>query len=278
VCGVVAKIGLVGWRTIHATLAGHWTSYVVQEVVAHLKARRRRRLARVRKDTARHVEVLASGAVWSLDGTHLGRTADHRAVEGQVLKDNGSRSALAVDVARAATGRDVVAQLEQARRHEGTLPLALVTDNGSPYTCDEVSEYLAREQVLHIRNLPHTPQHNGACEQLNGELKADCGLGKGVRIGSLRDAALALEGSRKRLNRRPRAVLGWQTAEQRHRTAARRYTAATRERVYETGRRAMQDAMQRTGTVRARRLAARRAALATLEHYGIIKQTRGSDD
>ena len=31
-------------------------------------------------------------------------------------------------------------------------------------------------------------------------------------------------------------------------------------------------------TMRARRLAARRAALDTLEHYGIIKQTRGSDE
>jgi hypothetical protein len=37
----------------------------------------------------------------------------------------------------------------------------------------------------------------------------------------------------------------------------------------------MEDAMQGTGTLRALRLAARRATFAALEQYGIIEQARG---
>ena len=216
--------------------------------------------------------------LWSMDETHVGRTADHRAVEGHVLKDNGSRSALAAEVGRPATGEDAVALLEQAGGREGALPVALLTDNGAPYTSRCFVGYLERQQVLHILNLPHTPQHNGACEELNGELKADAGLGKGTRIESLHDAAAALEASRQRVNRRPRAVLSGRSADEQHRRTKKRYTAKQRTVIYEAGCRAMEHAMQGTGSVRARRLAARRAAFAALEHYGIVKQSRGSGE
>ncbi|RKY17605.1 MAG: hypothetical protein DRQ55_15395 [Planctomycetota bacterium] len=61
---------------------------------------------------------------------------------------------------------------------------------------------------MHILNLPHTPQHNGACEQIHRELKAEAELGKGVIIRSLPDAAEAVQGALTRLNTRPRGVLG----------------------------------------------------------------------
>jgi transposase InsO family protein len=274
----IAELGMVGWRTLYDALGGRWTKYVVQHVLALIKLQKRRKIARRRRRDARHIEVLGAGTLWSLDETHIGRTLDERAVEGHVLKDNGSRDALRTDVGRPATGEDAVDLLEHARQDEGALPLALITDNGAPYKSVTLGEYLERHQVLHIRNLPHTPQHNGACEQLNGELKADSGLGKGVLIECLSDAAATLEASRCRVNRRPRAVLGGQSADEQHRRTRKEYTAAERKATYEDGCRAMEHAMQGTGNVRARRLAARRAAFAVLEQYGIIKQTRGSGE
>jgi len=99
-----------------------------------------------------------------------------------------------------------------------------------------------------------------------------------VIIRSLPDAALAVQGALTRLNTRPRGVLGGKCASAQHTATTRRYTPKTREMIYESCRRAMDAALSGTGTHRARRLAARRAALATLEHPGIIKQTRGNDD
>jgi transposase InsO family protein len=274
----IQEIGLVGWRPLCAYLKGRWGAYVVQKVLRLIKARRRRKQAAACRETARHVDVLHAGAVWSADEAHVGRTGEGRCVEVHVVKDNGSRNALGAEVDRPASGEDVIVLLERLRIREGALPLALITDNGAPYVSRALAEYLKAERVLHIRNVPHTPQHNGACEQLNGELKADCGLGKGSLIESLADAAGALEASRLRVNRRPRAVLSGLSADEQHRRGGKRYTPAQRKVIYETGCRAMEHAMQGTGTLRARRLAARRAAFAALEQYGIVKQTRGSGE
>jgi subtilisin family serine protease len=100
----------------------------------------------------------------------------------------------------------------------------------------------------------------------------DSGLGKGSVIECMADAAATQEASQCRVNRRRRAVLGWYSADEQHRCTRRKYDAAEKKEVYETGCRAKEDAMQGPGDVRARRLAARRVAFATLEQYAIINR------
>ena len=274
----LAACGKVGWRTVHAWLCGLHSTDAVQRALAWLKARTRRKAQAFRAEHALHIAVLAAGTVWSVDGTHLGRDVGGQVVEGQNLKDNGSRLLLVADLGPAVTGQDVVDLLEAARRAMGGLPVALITDNGPPYVSKTLTDYLKRHHIVHILNLPYTPQHNGACEQIHGELKAEAGLGKGVVIESLQDAAQSVAAAQQRLNHRPRAVLGGVSATEQHRSTAKSYSAATREDLYVSCHCAMEKAESGPGTARERRLAARRAALATLESYGIITITRGSDD
>jgi len=274
----LVECGEVGWRTLHAWLDALHSTDAVQRALAWICARVRRRRARWREQHALHVEVLTAGSLWSIDGTHVGRDGQGRGLETQDLKDNGSRLLLVADIGSAVSGEEAVAVLEAGRQAHGGLPLAVLSDNGGPYTSEVFRSYLAENRVVHILNLPHTPQHNGACEQIHRELKAEAELGKGVIIRSLPDAAEAVQGALTRLNTRPRGVLGGTCASAQHTATTRRYTPKTREVIYESCRRAMDAALSGTGTPRARRLAARRAALATLEHYGIIKQTRGNDD
>ncbi|RKY17352.1 MAG: hypothetical protein DRQ55_15985 [Planctomycetota bacterium] len=270
--------GEVGWRTVHVWLGALHSTDAVQRALSWVMARVRWRRARWRERHARRLLVLGAGRLWSLDGTHVGRDGRGRALETQDLKDNGSRLLLVADIGGSVSGEEAVALLEAGRQAHGGLPLALLSDNGAPYTSGVFESYLTRERVVHILNLPHTPQHNGACEQIHRELKAEARLGKGVTIGSLPAAADAVHGALKRLNTRPRGVLGGKSATAQHTATTRRYTPQTREIIHESRRRAMDAALSGTGSHRARRLAARRAALATLERYGIIKQTRGNDD
>jgi hypothetical protein len=53
-----------------------------------------------RRLDVRHIEVLGAGTLRPMDETHIGRTMEERAVEGHVLKDNGSRYALKTEVGR----------------------------------------------------------------------------------------------------------------------------------------------------------------------------------
>lgn len=136
----------------------------------------------------------------------------------------------------------------------------------------ELAAWLAAHGVLHLGSLPRTPQHNG------GEPRADSGLGRGTGFASVESTAARLERAFRRLNRRPLAEMGPLAAGDQHRIAAVRYTPADRERLLAEARSAMEAAQLGTGSARARRLAARRAALAALERNGTLTQTIGSDD
>ena len=47
----------------------------------------------------------------------------------------------------------------------------LCTDNGSPFCNKEVEDFLNTNYILHLKNLPRVPQHNGACEIAVREFK-----------------------------------------------------------------------------------------------------------
>jgi len=268
----------VGAETIYKTLTTDDRAVplrLVRWAAKALKARRARRRARHREQHRVSVHVRQPDVLWSLDAAHLGRDDDGRAIQGQVLREGRTLRILGVTVGPPVASDDVLRLLETVRRERGRLPLVLATDNGGPYKSLRVVAYLAKERVLHLRNVPRTPQHNARAERAVQEVKEDAELGKGVRI-PLLGAALRMAASIRRLNRnRLRRSLGWETARTLDDALSPRYDDSTREGVYEKAHEAMREAVQNETDGRARRRKQREAILATLESLGWIERTRG---
>jgi transposase InsO family protein len=264
-----------GWRTVHAALAGEVSKYEVQVLLRSLKARRRR-LERRRIEASRvsaHVEC--KDAVWSVDGTHLGR-AEGAAVEGMAVRDVATQKTLAVLAGASASGADVVRLLEAVAAERGTLPLAVATDNGGPNASAELAEYLQARGIVHLRSVPRTPQHNAWVERGHGELKEDGDLGRGVRLEGAADAATRLARSMRRANGvRLRRSLGYRTADVVDAALPSWYGRACRGRFYKAACAARNKAVLGHGSPRARRIAEREATFRTMEDFGLVSRTRG---
>jgi transposase InsO family protein len=223
-----------------------------------------------------HVLVTRRDVMWSMDGTHLGRLVDGRAVEGQVVRETATPRTLAVAVGRPARARDVIRTLRNTGRERGGLPLVLATDNGSCYTSALVEGWLARRGVVHLLSLPHTPQHNAWVERANGELKAESGLGRGVVAASATDIRERVETARCRLDHhRLRARCGFRTAAASDAQLTGWYNVTTRERFLVTLCRRVAEALPGLESRRAVRKAQREAVYASMEELGLIKRTRG---
>jgi transposase InsO family protein len=236
------------------------------------RARERRRRARARI----HLAAACPDVVWSLDATHLGRGPRGGAIEGQVVRDVATMRTVALSAGSSPTARDVTALLERACERRGTLPLVLVTDNGGPYVSGDLARYLERHRVVHLFNLPHTPQHNAWAERAIGELKAESGLGKGVVLRDHAEALARLRVARARLDHhRLRAALDYRTAAEAAVAWPVRYNATHRERFFGDACRRVEDAVNAHVTKYARRRAVREAILAVLEDHGHITRTRG---
>jgi transposase InsO family protein len=263
-----------GWRELDDKLPAVPTR-LVQASLALLKPRRRRRGERRRKAERVHVEVHARDVLSSQDGTHLGR-CQGRAVTAEVVKDVATMRTLDVAVSpRATSGADVIAMLE-ALEARGRLPLVWSTDNGSCYCSAEVETWLAEHRVVHLRSLPHTPQHNAWVERCHGELKAEACLGKGVRLDSVLEAEGRLLAARDRLDgHRLRGRLGARTALDVDRTLDTWEGAVERRTFYAAVCSAREQAVLGVIGARARRRAEREAVFTTLELYGLVTRTRG---
>jgi transposase InsO family protein len=266
---------------------------VVRELLAELK--RRRALAQARKRAAErmHVHVEARDAVWSGDGTQLGRDASGAKIVAQGLKDVATTHSLALSIGGPPCGKDTLAQLEAAEQERGTLPHVIVYDNGPEYRNRLVMGWLAERKVTVLWNLPHTPEHNAWAESSNGELKTELrargelperGADPSQGPGSLAEAgvpstrahfercvprALAV------LNARTRPSRGGLTAAQLDKILPRAEDRVQRARFYETACAAIEAAVQGIDDARARRRAEREAILCTLEQFGLVTRTRG---
>jgi hypothetical protein len=173
------EVGGCGWRTLraHEELEGVPTR-LVQASLRELKATERREEAeRIARERV-HVEVLARDALWSQDGTHLGREQGV-AAEAQPVRDAASTATLSLHVGRAPSGKEVAAILERTAAERGGWPLVWSSDNASVNGSPEVEALLERERVVHLRNVPHVPEHNPWVERGHRELKGESGLGRG---------------------------------------------------------------------------------------------------
>ena len=261
-----------GWREVDQALPEIPTR-LVQRCVTLWKARRRKQAAAHRKTYRSSVRVLARNAVLAQDGTHLGRIAG-KPVEAQVVKDPATLKTVQIAVGAPATSQDVLEHLQELERTR-SLPLVWQTDNGSIYCAEEVQAYLRAKRVVHLRNLPHTPQHNAAMERQIGELKRASGLGKGTLLVSVEAAAGRLKGASSALDaRRLRASRGWKTACELDDGLVPGYNV-DRTRFYEAVQERIRQAVKGACSARQARLLEREAVYAVLESFGLVSRHRG---
>jgi len=263
-----------GWRPVARALPDLPVD-LVQEGVRRAKrahrAAHRRHLEAARVSTTVHGRDL----MWAVDATHLGRV-DGEAVEGQVLIDVGSKRTLAVSVGPPADAAEVESLLDEVRRVRGTLALVLNCDNAPAYVAGALDAYAAGHDMVVLHSKPRTPTDNAAVERRCGEIKAECGLGKGVVLRDTYEALPLVEAACRRLDGcRLRATLGYRTAVEADDTLPRVDDPRARARLAREARRRMEKAVQGRTTLRARRQAQRAAVLNLLQEEKLITRTRG---
>jgi transposase InsO family protein len=257
-----------GWRTVLAAAGGMLPTRLVQESLGEIKRIYRARRARGRARRRQSVRVLAANVLWHMDATHVGRTPDGAEVQAQAVRDAARPTVLAATVGPVVTADDALRALLAAILVAGALPLVLVTDNGPAYTSAVFTTLLRALRIVHLRNLPHTPEHNARAERVFRDWKQDQELGRGVVLEHLGVAALRVTHA---------------CAVQEHLAALRSrptpltllYTPERRARFHEAVCRRIDGAVQCARTARARRLAEREAIHTVLEEHGLIERTRG---
>lgn len=255
-----------GWRKVQPALEGRVPVRLVQQCLSRAKRlharHEERRLSRHRV----HVEVLAANVLWHQDATHLGRTAGGE-IQGDIVRDAAARDVLGASVGGVVTAEDAIQNLEAAIVAAGA-PLVVSTDNGSPYRSDAYEACVARHRIVHLKNLPGTPQHNARAERVIRDVKEESGLGRGALLASADEAA-------------DRVAVACATLERRASLAAQavpapvQYTLEDRERFHEAVCRRIAAVVQCAPNARARCMATREAIHAELEERGLIRRTRG---
>jgi len=264
-----------GWRTIEEGLGkGKVPTRLLQRVLKLFKARARQRKRRRIMNNRQSITVHARDAVWSQDGTHLGRIRGSK-VEGQVLQDRATTQKISTTVVHASTAKGVIEQFETTKKETGRAPLVWQTDNGPPYPAKEVQEYMKREQIISLLSRVRTPTDNGAAESGMNDLKGLSCLGKGVKLSSIAEAAVLHGKSAVQLNEyRLRASRGYRTAKTLCETMPPWYDFVNRDRFYQEAYREQELAVQDKEGMAARH-AERQAVFMVMEKYGLVTITRG---
>jgi transposase InsO family protein len=243
------------------------SKYLVEKFVAKRKEIARRKQRRQREERRESVTV-APGVVSTLDAKHLGREGG-KAIDGHVVRDRGADLYQAVLVGTGATARETAGLARTIV--EETPAVAVQVDNGSLYRAAEFQRPLRRARIISIFSLPRTPQHNGSAEQGMKEISSY------IPEGGFTDCRSAFIGIRAALHRineiRPRESRGGLTASALY--ALKRVEASREECYREYVRRKWRYTREAGKGKRARRMADRRAAFDTLEHFGLATITRG---
>lgn len=231
-----------------------------------------------RERTLRHrltMKVLRQDAVWSTDALQAGRDAEDAAVHAEMGRDLCSLGYVGVEVMKPLDGVHLIDFLRRAARRRGQLPLVLSTDNGPENVNHLVEAWLHKHQVVHLKNLPHTPQHNAWAERGVRELREVTGIRSWSRV-TVEGVQEVLESAWRFLNRcRLRPSLGGRTSEDVARNDSVLYTPEYRDAFYRTVCKAQQEAVLDLHGAYARRIAERMAILQILQAYGLVELTRG---
>ena len=251
--------------------------YPLRVVRASVKAWKARDRARARLRVVVHrtsVEMRARDAVWSLDGTQVGRGADGGSRHVELVRELSTLGVSVSAVGGPQHGWEAVALLERVCAERGCRPLVLATDNGPENVNAVLAAYLRLHRIVHLRNLPRTPQHNCWVERAVRELKEAAGC----RAGEVADAAdlqARLDAAARCLNRRRRPSRGRRTAEEMLAAEPPAEALVDRGCFYAAACSAVEEAVRDREGGRARRMAERSAILQTLVNFELIRWTRG---
>lgn len=203
--------GYPGSPAIASVLSKKVPLRLIRLYVGKIKTRRRTKLREIHLQNRISTIVNSTNIIWSQDGTHLGRNKK-RSVEAQVIKDRASLKVLSVLTGNSADGKTIVGMFNELKKTRA-LPLVWMTDNGSCYVNNEVEKFLADERIIHLRSLPHTPQHNGSAERMMFELKTASMLGKKTLVSENLKVHEEFTTSALMINEyRKRAVLGFKSS------------------------------------------------------------------
>lgn len=97
----------------------------------------------------------------------------------QLNRDPATRRTSASELSPPATGEAAIAWVEQEVEATGVWPLVISTDNGPPFKSEAFEDFLEEHQIVHLMNLPHTPEHNCHTERGVKELKGVLGIPRG---------------------------------------------------------------------------------------------------
>lgn len=266
--------GRCGGLAITKALSGAVPTRLIRQHVKRLKACERAHVRRRVLKQREHVEVLAKNALWVQDSAQMARDFDGGKVESQVIKDRGPLVTVGLTTGGPTRGTDVIALLEALKCTRG-LPLVLGSDNGSPFICEEVEAYLKRHQVIHLKSLPRTPQHNGSAEVGIGELKRCARMGPDVIAGTEQTHARTLRAAIILNKNRIRASKGFKTGAELDDKMVVSCQKVERAQFYSECSRCIEQVRQSGAAYRAVRMAERDVIFSTMEHYGLIKRYRG---
>lgn len=249
--------GFTGSRPIIQALPGIRVR-LIREVVAQLKKKRKNRANWKLRKVRIRIDVKEAGTVAAMDGATVRRGEDLI-----VVRDRGSLSIKINECGSSLSSKNTLEMLQEMKQKD-EIPLVLCTDNGSPFCANTVKAFLEKHQVIHLRSLPHVPQHNGSAESAVKEVK------------ELAKSGLKLLDIIKILNqRRKRRQLNWKTADEFYSENYIAYNRETREQFYAATKLAIKEAMLGTKNGYERRKAEREAILTTMERFKLITITRG---
>jgi transposase InsO family protein len=157
--------GYTGSRPVMKALGCTVRVRVVREMVAELKLRREKRHQAVQSAVRVRVKVKKSGTVVTMDGATVKKGEDHI-----VYRDRGSLSVKSRACRGNLQAADTLALLEKLKE-TNRLPLVMCSDNGPQFCSKNVRQFLEINKVVHLRNLPYVPEHNGSCENAVKEFK-----------------------------------------------------------------------------------------------------------
>lgn len=270
------KLGKPGSRPVCVELKSIVPTYFVRRYVAQLKKKQKRKYYKYKRENANRYEVICKNAVWTQDGTHLGRlNKNKKAVEGQVIKDRGTLRLIDLTIGEAANQDDVIEQLKNLNRERG-LPLVFMTDNGSCYVGSKVEQYLKDQSVVHMRNLPRTPQHNGAAESCMRELKKHSMLGKGTIVESELECLVPLIEAVNVMNNYKRyGSKKYMTSQELELCYDNGHTVISRKKFYEQYLKFKREIDEEVCDKHTKRMLEREMIYRLLEENGLITITRG---
>ena len=251
------KQGYPGSRPVSAALP-NVPVRVVRSAIAKLKERRRKRADQKRRAHRVSVRVKHPGTVVTVDGATIRKGEDHI-----VSRDRANLSVQTRPCVNGAlSALDTLAVLNNLKV-QNRLPFVYCSDNGSPLCANVVSEFLNKNYIVHLKSLPRTPQHNGACENAVREWK------------ELLKEGLSPSKATEVLNEhRKRRSLGYKTSLEFDRENYRGYTKQDRKKFFETTKTAIELAMLGTKSGTEKRKRERAAILQCMENFSLIQIIR----